>query len=183
MKYTLCFLCLCLSCTVCLFIPLTSSPNSRTRCCTRQWKLKRKLPVSRLSALPVLKWTRMWANAQRDGRPAEYRWHPLFNAAKFGWCPILECRAVTLPRPESRWNLQGYPKLATRFQPLVGRSSPLLWRHVEEVSMFNIFFRLSIHASAAKIQPDNVVRWCQYGDFFASCIFSESRAAHFRHAF
>jgi len=28
--------------------------------------------------------TRMWANAQRDGRPAEYRWHPLFNAAKFG---------------------------------------------------------------------------------------------------
>jgi len=28
--------------------------------------------------------TRMWANAQRDGRPAEYRWRPLFNAAKFG---------------------------------------------------------------------------------------------------
>jgi len=27
--------------------------------------------------------TRMWANAQRDGRPAEYRWSPLFNAAKF----------------------------------------------------------------------------------------------------
>ena len=26
----------------------------------------------------------MWANAQRDGRPAEYRWRPLFNAAKCG---------------------------------------------------------------------------------------------------
>jgi len=26
----------------------------------------------------------MWANAQRDGRPAEYRWRPLLNAAKFG---------------------------------------------------------------------------------------------------
>ena len=26
----------------------------------------------------------VWANAQRDGRPAEYRWRPLFNAAKFG---------------------------------------------------------------------------------------------------
>jgi len=25
----------------------------------------------------------MWANAQRDGRPAEHRWRPLFNAAKF----------------------------------------------------------------------------------------------------
>jgi len=23
----------------------------------------------------------MWANAQRDGRPAEYRWRPLFKAA------------------------------------------------------------------------------------------------------
>jgi len=26
----------------------------------------------------------MWANAQPDGRPAEYGWRPLFNAAKFG---------------------------------------------------------------------------------------------------
>ena len=24
---------------------------------------------------------RMWANAQRDGCPAKYRWRPLFNAA------------------------------------------------------------------------------------------------------
>jgi len=23
----------------------------------------------------------MWANAQRDGRPTEYRWRPLLNAA------------------------------------------------------------------------------------------------------
>jgi len=28
--------------------------------------------------------TRMWANAQPDGRPAEHGWRPLFNAAKFG---------------------------------------------------------------------------------------------------
>jgi len=27
--------------------------------------------------------TRMRANAQRDGLHAEYRWRPLFNAAKF----------------------------------------------------------------------------------------------------
>jgi len=48
--------------------------------------------------------TRMWANAQCDGRPAEYRWHPLFNGAKFGWRPLLKCRAVTMPRRETRWN-------------------------------------------------------------------------------
>ena len=34
--------------------------------------------------------TRMWANAQPDGRPAEHRWRPLFNAAKFGWRPLLD---------------------------------------------------------------------------------------------
>jgi len=32
----------------------------------------------------------MWANAQRDGRPAEYRWRPLFNAAV--WLTPLETR-------------------------------------------------------------------------------------------
>jgi len=25
----------------------------------------------------------MWANAQRDGRPAEYKWRPLFNPVTF----------------------------------------------------------------------------------------------------
>ena len=75
--------------------------------------------------------TRMWANAQRDGRPVEYKWRPLFNAAKFGWRPLLECRAVTLPRRETRWKFQGCPKLANRSQSLVGRSSPYyqdMWR-------------------------------------------------------
>jgi len=32
----------------------------------------------------------MWAYAQRDGRPAEYRWRLLVNAAKFGWRPLLD---------------------------------------------------------------------------------------------
>jgi len=75
--------------------------------------------------------TTMWANAQRDGLPAKYRWRPLFNATKCGWCTILECRAVTLPGHETRWNLQGCPKLANRSQPLLGRSSPHyddIWR-------------------------------------------------------
>jgi len=97
--------------------------------------------------------TRMWANAQRDGRPAEYRWRPLFNAAKFGWRPLLECRAVTLPRRESRWNWKECPKLANRFQPLVAHRC------------LTVFMRLLIHASTAKIQADKVVRWRQNGDF------------------
>jgi len=54
--------------------------------------------------LTKTQWTRMWANAQRDGRPVEYRWRPLFNAAKFGWRPLPQCRAVPLPRRKTRWN-------------------------------------------------------------------------------
>jgi len=44
---------------------------------------------------------KMWANAQRDSRHAEYRWRPVLNAAKFGRRMLLECRAVTLPKYES----------------------------------------------------------------------------------
>ena len=45
--------------------------------------------------------------------------------------PTTRVRAVTLPRPETRLNLQGCPKLANGSQPLVGRSSPcyeVIWR-------------------------------------------------------
>jgi len=49
----------------------------------------------------------MWANAQRDGRPAEYRCLPVLNAAKFGSRPLLDCRAVTLAIGERKtWRTQ-----------------------------------------------------------------------------
>ena len=120
----------------------------------------------------------MWANAQRDGRPAEYRWRPLFNAEKFGWRPLLKCCAVTLPRRQTRWNLQRCPKLANSSQPLVGRSSPYcgdMWR---THCCLTGFFQLSIHALVAKIWPDKGVRWCPDGDFwrlFLHPVFSASR--------
>ena len=38
----------------------------------------------RVQDVSETKLTRMWANAQRDGRPSEHRWRPLFNAVKFG---------------------------------------------------------------------------------------------------
>jgi len=65
--------------------------------------------------------------------------------------PTTRCRAVTLPRRETRWNLQGCPKLANRSQPLVGRSSPYyqdIWRTYRCLTSF---FQLSICALVAKI--------------------------------
>ena len=43
----------------------------------------------------------MWADAQRDGRPAKHRWRPMFNAAVW-LMPTTRCRAVTLPIRETR---------------------------------------------------------------------------------
>jgi len=125
----------------------------------------------------------MWANAERDGRPAEYRWRPLFNAAKCGWRPLLECHAVTLPGRESRWSWKGCPKLANRSQPLVARSSPYyedMWRRYCCLTSFFpiVDTRLSFE-DIARQSCAMVPKW----RFLASCIFSEQRTAHFRHAF
>jgi len=125
----------------------------------------------------------MWANAQRDGCPAEYRWRPLFNAAKFGWRPLLECRAVMLPRRGTCWNLQGCPNLANRSQPLVGQSSQyyqnMRRRRCCLTGFSPIVDTCLSFDDIARQSCAMVPKW----RFFASCISSEPRTAHFRPAF
>jgi len=110
-------------------------------------------------------------------------WRPLFKAAKFGWRPLLECRAVTLPRRKTHRNLQACPKLANRSQPLVGRSSPYyedMWRRCRCLTNFFPIVDACLSCEDTVRQSCVMVpKW----RLFASCIFSEPRAAHFRHAF
>jgi len=119
----------------------------------------------------------MWTNAQRNGRPAEYRRRPMFNAAKFGWRPILECRTLSLPRRETRWNLQGCPKLPDRYQPLVGRSLPYcenMWRrYCCLTSFFPIVDRCPNCEDIARQSCSMVLRWRCFWRLFASCICSK----------
>jgi len=123
----------------------------------------------------------MWANAQRDGRPAEYRWCPLFNAAKFGWCLLLECSAVTLPRRETRWNLHGCCKVANISEPLVGRSSPYcedMWRrYCCLTSFFPIVDTCLSCKDIARQRCVMVPRWRFFGDFLGPA-FSASHVQH-----
>jgi len=95
----------------------------------------------------------------------KYRWRPLFDAAKFAdahyWSAV---HAVTLPRRETRWNLQGCSK---QISAASGPKFTILSTHVEEVLLFDNFFRLSIYALIAKISSDKVVRWCPCGAFLA----------------
>jgi len=118
--------------------------------------------------------TRMWANDQRDGRPAEYRWRPLFNAAKFGWCPLLKCCAVTPPRHKTRWNSLDWS------QPLVGRSSPYC-ENIWGILLFNNFFPIvdmCLSWEYIAIQScARVPRWQSFGDFLRP-VFSANRVQH-----
>jgi len=120
----------------------------------------------------------MWANAQRDGRPAEHRWRPLFDAAKFGWCSLLYCCAVTLPRHEGRWNLEGSLKLVNRSQPLVGRSSPYrgdMWRTYCCLTSFFLIVDTCLHCEdIARQSCAKVPRW-RFLATFLRPVFSASR--------
>jgi len=49
---------------------------------------------------------------------------PSVKRCKVWLTPTTRCREITLPRRETRWNLQECLKLPDGSQPLVGRSSP-----------------------------------------------------------
>jgi len=110
----------------------------------------------------------------------------LCSTPQFGWRPILECCAVTLPRCETRWNLQGCPKLPDQSQPLVGRSSPYcgnMWkRYCCLKSFFPIVDTCLTCEDIAQQICAMVPRWRFFKGLFASCICSEPRAARFRPA-
>ena len=122
----------------------------------------------------------MWANAHSDGRPAKYRWRPLFNAAKVSLTPTTRVPCSNADKARNPLKCAEVPKLAKRSQPLIGRSSDYcenMWRRYCHLTSF---FRLSIHALVAKIQPDKVVR-CAHMAIFASFlrpVFSASRVQH-----
>ena len=86
----------------------------------------------------------MWANAQHDGCPAEYRWRPLFNAA------VLLCSNASKTRNPLK--LPGVLQTNEMISAASGPKFTILWRHVEEILLLNkLFFRLSIRVLVAQI--------------------------------
>jgi len=127
----------------------------------------------------------MWANAQLDGRRAEYRWHRLFNAAKFGWRPLLQCYALTLPRCKTRWNLQGCPKLPDRSQPLGGRSSPYcgdMWRRYCCLTCFFRIVDMCLSCEDIARQSCAMVPRCRFLATFCILYFQRLSDLHFKFA-
>ena len=123
----------------------------------------------------------MWANAQRDGRPAEYRWRPLFNAAVW-LTPTTRVPCSNAAKTRNPLKLPGVPQTNEKISAASGPKFTILWGHVGNILLFNKFFPIVDICLSCKDTARQIVRWCENGDFFASCIFSEPRAAHFRHA-
>ena len=100
----------------------------------------------------------MWANAQRDGRPADYRWRPLFNAVVW-LTPTTRVPCSNAAKTRNPLKVSGVPQTNERISAASGPKFTILWGHVEEMLLLNkFFFRLSICALIVKIQPDKVVR-------------------------
>ena len=81
----------------------------------------------------------------------------------------------------------GVPQTPEPISAVSGPKFAIYREDMEEILPFNKFFRLSMHAFVAKIQPDKILcngsQMANFWRFFASCIFSEPRAADFKPAF
>jgi len=93
----------------------------------------------------------MWANAQRDGRPAEYRWRPLLNAAVW-LTPTTRVPCSNAAKTRNPLKFAGVPQTNETISAAGGPKFTILREHVEEILLLKqVFFRLSIHALVAKI--------------------------------
>ena len=81
----------------------------------------------------------MWANAQRDGRPAEYRWRPLFNAAVW-LTPTTRVPCSNAAKTRNPLKLPGVSQTNETISAASGPNFTMLRGHVEEVLLLNNFF-------------------------------------------
>jgi len=76
----------------------------------------------------------MWANAQRDGRPAKHRWRPLFNAAKFGWRPLLDAvQYRNAAKTRNPLKFDGVPQTSQQIPAVSRPKFTILWGPVEDI--------------------------------------------------
>jgi len=67
----------------------------------------------------------MWANAQRDGRPAEYMWRPLFNAAVW-LTPTTRVPCSNAAKTRNPLKLPGVPQTNERISAASGPKFTIL---------------------------------------------------------
>ena len=81
----------------------------------------------------------MWANAQCDGRSAEYRWRPLFNAAVW-LTPTTRVPCSNAAKTRNPLKLPEVPQTNETISAANGPKFTILWGHVGEILLLNKFF-------------------------------------------
>ena len=80
----------------------------------------------------------MSANAQRDGRPAYYRWRPLFNAAVW-LTPTTRVPCSNAAKTRNPLKFAGVPQTCQQISAVSSRSSPYyedMWRRYRCLTRF-----------------------------------------------
>jgi len=128
--------------------------------------------------------TGMWANAQRDGRPAEYRWCPLFNGAVW-LTPSTRVPCSNATKMQKPLKFAGVSQTCQQISAVSRPKFTILWGHVDEPEVldFNNFFPTVDTCLSCEDTVQQSCAMVPKWQIFASCIFSEPHAAHFRHAF
>ena len=71
----------------------------------------------------------MWANAQRDGRPGEYKWRPLFNDSVW-LTPTTRVPCSNTANTGNLLKLPGVPQTNKMISAASGPKFTILWGHV-----------------------------------------------------
>ena len=124
--------------------------------------------------------TRRWADAQRDGRPAKYRWRPLSNAAVWP-APTAGVPCSNAAKMRNSLKLAGAPQTTGPISAASGPKFSILWGHLEEILLLNKFFPIVDTCLSCKDMPRQscamVPRWRFFGEFLWP-EFSASRVQH-----
>jgi len=107
-------------------------------CSTADWLNQAMIEVSCLHRY-IMNELEMRANAQRDGRPVEYRWRPLFNAAVW-LTPTTRVSCSNAAKTRKPLKLPGVPQTNERISATRGPKFTILWGHVGEILLLNKFF-------------------------------------------
>ena len=75
----------------------------------------------------------MWASAQRDGRPAEYRWRPLLNAAVW-LTPTTRVSCSNAAKTLNPLKLPGVPQTNETISAASGPKFTILCGHVGDIA-------------------------------------------------
>jgi len=122
----------------------------------------------------------MWANAQRDGRPAEYRWRRLLNAAVW-LTPTTRMPCSSAAKTQNPLKLPGVPQTNQTISAASGPKFTILWGHVDEILLLNKFFPIvdtCLSCEDIARQSSGMVPTWQFLATFLGPAFAASRVQH-----